>query len=390
MTKKRWVARLFFSLFLCLGGCSATGQDNQEKRDVAKAGKHPATAVEVVKVAASSIEDGIDVVGSLAFKFETDVRSEYTGIVTDVYVTEWVQVKKGTPLAKLDTREVTVVLKKAETAVEVAKANLLQAEVAANRANREYGRLLKLKEAGLVTQQNLDDGLTEKEAAAARIAAAQGQIKAAEDEVLYVKTKLSKTLILAPVDGTVSLRNVNVGDFVGEMGAKAMFKVVDDHLLDLILAVPSTEMEAVKVGQALLFSTDALPGKTFRGKIRFINPGVNETDRSVKVTAEVENMSKQLKGGLFVKGRIMTGKRTGVVKLPRSALTAWDMPGKKGDLFVIRENMAQRRTVQLGGMAEGSVEISSGIVVGDLVITRGGFNVKDGDPVNIIRINGEK
>ncbi|MCX5907911.1 MAG: efflux RND transporter periplasmic adaptor subunit [Deltaproteobacteria bacterium] len=390
MTKKRWMARLFFSLFLCLGGCSATGQDNQEKRDVAKAGKRPATAVEVVKVAASSIEDGIDVVGSLAFKFETDVRSEYTGIVTDVYVTEWVQVKKGTPLAKLDTREGAVVLKKAETAVEVAKANLMQAEVAANRANREYERLLKLKEAGLVTQQNLDDGLTEKEAAAARIAAAQGQIKAAEDEVLYVKTKLSKTLILAPVDGTVSLRNVNVGDFVGEMGAKAMFKVVDDQLLDLILAVPSTEMEAVKVGQALLFSTDALPGKTFRGKIRFINPGVNETDRSVKVTAEVENMGKQLKGGLFVKGRIMTGKRTGVLKLPRSALITWDMPGKKGELFVIRENMAQRRTVQIGGMAEGSVEISSGIVTGDLVITRGGFNVKDGAPVNIIRINGEK
>ncbi len=380
-------AFLFFSLLIGLWGCSATGQDQKEEE---KAKKRPPVAVEVIKVKVSTTEEGIDVVGSLTFKFETDVKSEYTGIVTDVYVTEWVPIKKGTPLAKLDTREIEVVLKKAQTAVEVAKANLLQVEVAANRANREYERLVKLKEAGLVTQQNLDDGLTEKEAAAARIAAAQGQIKAAEDEVLYIQTKQSKTLITAPVDGIVSLRNVNIGDFVGEMGAKPMFKIVDARFLDLIITIPSGEMGAVRVGQSLLFSTDALPGKIFAGKVRFINPGVNEADRSVKVTVEVENVNQQLKGGLFVKGRIMTGKRSGVLKVPRTALLTWDVPGKKGELFVVQDNRVQRRTVQIAAITEGFVEISSGVKAEEQVISRGGFNVKDGDPVNVTRINGEK
>ncbi len=329
-------------------------------------------------------------VGSLSAKFGTDVKSEYTGIVAEVYVTEWVRVAKGTPLARLDTREADLVLSKAQMAVDVAKANLLQAEVAANRANREYERLLKLKEAGLVTQQALDDGLTEKEAAAARIATARAQIKAAEEEVRYTQTRLSKGIIRSPMDGVVSLRNVNVGDFVGEMGAKPMFRIVDNSILDLTVNVPSGEMGSVHVGQPLTFSTDALPGKIFSGKVKFINPAVNEADRSVKVVAEVQNVDEQLKGGLFAKGRIMTGTRAGVLKVPQTALLTWDVPAKKAEVFVVDGDTARRQTVRTGNISGDRVEIPSGLTPGQQVITRGGFNVKDGNKVNVTRINGEK
>ncbi len=369
---------IVFLSILC--GCSATGEDPKK---IEKAGKPP-VAVEVFKVAASTISDGIDVVGSLSAKFGTDVKSEYTGIVAEVYVTEWVRVSKGTALAKLDTREAELILRKAQLAVDVAKANLLQAEVSANRANREYERLLKLKEAGLVTQQALDDGLTEKEAAAARITTATAQIKAAEEEVRYTQTRLSKAIIRSSMDGVVSLRNVNVGDYVGEMGAKPMFRIIDNSVLDLTVTVPSVEMGAVRVGQPLTFSIDALPGKAFSGKVKFINPAVNEADRSVKVVAEVENMDEQLKGGLFVKGRIMTGTRTGVLRVPQTAFLAWDVPGKKGELFVVTGDIAHRRTVRTGAISDGLVEISSGLSAGEQVITRGGFNVKEGERVSII------
>jgi RND family efflux transporter MFP subunit len=368
-------------------GCSSTTGEDPKK--IEKVGKPP-VAVEVFKVAASTVSEGIDVVGSLSAKFGTDMKSEYTGIVAEVYVTEWVRVAKGTPLARLDAREADLVLSKAQMAVDVAKANLLQAEVAANRANREYERLLKLKEAGLVTQQALDDGLTEKEAAAARIATATAQIKAAEEEVRYTQTRLSKGIIRSPMDGVVSLRNVNVGDFVGEMGAKPMFRIVDNSILDLTVNVPSGEMGSVHVGQPLTFSTDALPGKTFSGKVKFINPAVNEADRSVKVVAEVQNVDEQLKGGLFAKGRIMTGTRAGVLKVPQTALLTWDVPAKKAEVFVVDGDTARRQTVRTGNISGDRVEIPSGLTPGQQVITRGGFNVKDGNKVNVTRINGEK
>ncbi len=386
--KKGFILKVaLFALWVGIYGCSATGED---KKPNEKGGQRPPVAVEVTKATAANITDGIEVIGTLSSKFGAEVKSEYTGIVAEVYVTEWVQVEKGTPLVRLDTREGELVLKKAQTAVEIAKANLMQVEVAANRANREYERALKLKEVGLITQQNLDDARTEREAAAVRISAAKAQIQAAEEDVEHAQTRLSKAIIRSPRKGVISWRNVNVGDYVGEMGAKPMFRIVDNRVLELTVTVPSGEMGAVRMGQALTFSTDAIPGKTFTGKVMFINPTVNEADRSVRVVAELENTPEQLKGGLFVKGRILTGKRTGGIKIPRIALLTWDVAATKAEIFVINENVAHRRTVRTGNISGDQVEIISGLASGQQVITRGGFNVKDGDKVNVTRVNGEK
>ena len=378
---------LVLLLLLAAAGCSAVGE---EKKASEKAKGKPPVAVEAAKVIAADVTEGIEVIGTLAAKFGADVRSEYTGIVTDVYVTEWVKVKKGDPLAKLDTREIEVALKRTVAAVEVAKANVLQLEVAENRANREYERAVKLKEEGLITQQALDDAGTEKLAAAARIAAAKAQIRLAEEEVNQVQTRLAKTLLRSPMDGMVSLRNVNVGDFVGEMGAKPMFRIVDNRLLDLTVTVPSGEMASLRPGQLITFSTDALPGRTFSGKVMFLNPIVNEADRSLKVVAEVDNSKEQLKSGLFVSGRIKTGERKGVLKIPRTALLTWDVPGKKGEVFVIQGDRAERRAVRTGALSGDLVEVTEGLERGNLVVTRGGFNVKDGDRVSVTRTIGEK
>lgn len=375
-------------LVLSLGISSCSGKEEGKNPGGKNVGRPP-VAVEVAKVEIADHSEGIDVVGSLAPKFGADIKSEYAGIVTEVYVTEWVRVKKGTPLTKIDSREIEILLMKASAGVEMAKANLLQAEVAGNRANREYDRLLKLKAVGVVTQQNLDDGLTEKEATAARIEAAKAQLRAAEEDLRHTQTRLSKTTICSPIDGVVSFRGVNVGDLVGEAGSqKLMFKIIDTRVLDLTVTVSSVEMGAVHVGLPLTFSTDAIPGKTFTGKVMFINPVVNESDRSVKVTAEVENVSEQLKGGLYVKGRIITGRRTGILRVPRIAFLSWDVVGKKGDVFVVKGGIVNRQTVQTGSVMGDFVEVTSGLSPGEPIVVRGGFNLKDGDQVNVTQVNG--
>jgi RND family efflux transporter MFP subunit len=373
-------------LWIVFSGCSDKGGN---KNPDGKTTGRPPVAVDVIKAVKTDFTEGIDVVGSLSPKFSAEIKSEYAGIVTEVYVTEWVKVKKGTSLAKIDAREMEILLQKAGAAIEMAKANLLQAEVSGNRANREYDRLLKLKEVGLVTQQNIDDGLTEKEAAAARIAAARAQLKVAEEDLQHTQTRLSKTLIRSPIDGVVSFRGVNVGDLVGEMGSpKIMFRIIDTRTLDLTVTVPSTEMSKLHVDQPLTFSTDALPEQKFTAKVMFINPVVNDSDRSIKVTAEVENVSEQLKGGLYVKGRIVTGKRTDIIRVLRVALLSWDVPGKKGDLFVVNGEIANRRTVQTGIVMGDFIEVTSGLTLGEPVVVRGGFNLKDGDRVSVTQVNG--
>jgi membrane fusion protein, multidrug efflux system len=375
--------RLFMGIALLL--CTTAIYSCSKGDATGKSGQKPAVAVEATKVVTKDLVEGVDVVGSLSPKFQADVKAEYPGLVAEVYVMEWVTVKKGTPLAKLDTRELDLVLRKSEAATEAAKANVLQAEVSENRANREYDRLTKLKEVGLVTQQNLDDAGTEKAAAGARIAAAKAQLKAAEDEFRQMQTRLSKAVITSPLNGVVAVRNVNAGDLSKDM---LLFRVVDNRLLDLTVTVPSKQMGSVKVGQPLTFSTAAIPDKIFAGKVTFVNPAVNETDRSVKVIAEVPNDPEELKGGMFVKGRIVTGKREGVLQIPRTGLITWDVAAKKAEVFVVTGDQAQRRSLRTGSVSGELVEVATGLQAGDVVVTRGGFNLSDGDRVKVMQANG--
>lgn len=384
MAAKGWFV-WFFVLFLGLGlyGCSAQGSDDRGgKNDPTR----PLVAVEVLKVKPADLTEVIDVVGSLSPKFQTDVKSEMTGIVREILVTEWIPVRKGAILARLDAREEDVVLQKAEADRAAARANLLQSETAGRRADREYLRTINLKAAGLMTQQNLDDALTAKEAAEAAIASAKAQANAAEKGVHYAGTRLSKMVIVAPMDGVVAYRDVNVGDLVGEMGAqKPLFKIVDNRILDLTVTVASRSLEKVKVGMAVTFTTDAFPGKTFSGKVSFINPVVNDADRTIQIRIEVPNQNQILKGGLFVKGQIVSGTRKGVLQVPRSALVNWDRLKNTGKVLIIDKQTARLAPVQTGGAADELVEIVSGLQAGQTVITRGGFNVRQGDRVKIIQ-----
>ena len=368
--KRTMAAAGIVALLIVTASCSRTGEG-----EGTRAGGKPLVAVEVTPAAAGELVQTIDVVGSLAPKFASDIKSEFTAVVSEVYVTEWVQVAKGQPLAKLDTRE-------GELALESARASLLQAEVGETRATRELERTVKLKEFGLATQQNLDDARTAKDAAAAATAAARAAVRSME-------TRLEKAVIRAPMDGVVAFRGVSVGDRVENMGGNtAIFRIVDNRLLDLTVTVPSTKGSALRVGLPLEFTTDGVPGRTFRGTVRFINPTVSEADRSVKVVAEVPNSDGALRGGVFVKGHIRIGERTGVLQIPRTALLSWDVERNSGEIFVITGDVAERRAVRTGEVTGESVEIVQGVAAGDKVVTRGGFNLRPGDRVQIAKPEG--
>ncbi|MBI4767650.1 MAG: biotin/lipoyl-binding protein, partial [Deltaproteobacteria bacterium] len=195
------IGAVLAALWIGAWGCSKAKEDS---KGVEKSGALPPVAVEATPVQARDLIEGIEVVGSLTPRFEARLKAEYSGIVTDVYVTEWVRVKKGTPLAKLDTREIEAVVQKAQAAVELGKANLLQAEVGGNRAERELTRAQNLKESGLITQQLFEDVKTEKAASAARIAAAKAQVLAAEKDMNQAQTRMSKAVIKSPMDGVVA------------------------------------------------------------------------------------------------------------------------------------------------------------------------------------------
>jgi RND family efflux transporter MFP subunit len=367
-------------LAIAVGGSACSKKDGQEP--AAAAAARPPAAVETFRAAAADIPEAVEVTGTLVPRFDAEVKSEFAGRIAEVFVTQWVRVKAGAPLARVDTREGEAVVRRAESAVAMAKANLLEAQAASGRADRELERARKLKESGLITQQALDDATTQKEASEARVAAARAAIASADEDVRQSQTRLGKAFIRAPFDGVVAERLVNVGEVVGDM-QKVVFRVVDDRHLNLTLIIPSASLASVRAGQPLTFAVDSIPGRRFPAVLRFINPVVNDVDRSVKAIAEVNEGGGALKGGLFVKARIETGRRSAVLRVPRGALLTWDTAAGKAELFVVAGGVAHRRAVTTGAVSGEQVEIASGLAAGEDVILRGAFNVKDGGKVAV-------
>ena len=330
----------------------------------------PPVAVSVAPVIVGSVTETVDVVGSLSPKYAADVKSEVSGTVAAVYVTEWVPVRAGARLAQLNTAE-------NDAALDAIKAGEAQARVAETRARREYDRALQLKQYGLITPQAVDDARSALEASEATAAAAHAQLRTAE-------ARLAKSFITSPMDGVIATRGVNVGDRVENMGSGApMFRIVDNRLLDLTVSVPSVHLGVVRVGQPLAFTVDAIPGRTFTGTVMFINPAVDEASRAAKVVAEVRNAGDALKGGLFARGRIVVSNKADVLQVPRAALLNWNITGATAEVFVVRDGKVDKRPVRTGQVAGPAVTIFAGLVSGDQVVTRGGFALKAGDRVTV-------
>jgi len=359
---------------LLAASCSGSPAETAPAAAAAESGRPP-VAVSVAPASRTDFQESVEIVGTLAPKFTADVQSEVTGTVTAVYVTEWVPVRKGDKLARLDTTET-------EAGIAALKAVEAQARVAESRAKREYERAQQLQKFGLITPQAFDDAKSAVEAAEAATAAAQAQTRTGE-------ARLAKSQLAAPIDGVVALRAVNVGDRVENMGGSGpLFRIVDNRLLDLTVSVPSSRLSSVKIGQIIVFTTDALPGRTFTGKVMFINPAIDAASRSAKIVVEVPNRDGQLKGGAFVKGRIVVANRPGVLQVPREALLNWSLEQQTADVFLARGDRAEKRTVKTGQSNGVTVEVVSGLEPGDPVVVRGGFSLQPGDRLVVAKGEG--
>ena len=119
-----------------------------------------------------------------------------------------------------------------------------------------------------------------------------------------------------------------------------------------------------------------------------INPSADPVSRSVKIMADVPNPDGELRGGTFVKGRIRTGQRAGVLQIPRIALLSWDVERSSGRGVRPRRRHSRAPDGQDRRGDGELVEVVEGVVAGDRVVTRGGFNLRPGDRVQVVTAQG--
>jgi membrane fusion protein, multidrug efflux system len=144
--------------------------------------------------------------------------------------------------------------------------------------------------------------------------------------------------------------------------------------------VPEVFMRQVQVGQQLQVQLDALPGRTFEGKVFAVNPLIDAAGRAVVIRAMVRNPDTSLRPGMFTRVRLITRTAQDALVLPEQALVP---QGDQQFVYRIIDGKAVRTKVEVGQRRDAKVEILAGVTQDDIVVTAGQLKLRDGAPVTV-------
>jgi RND family efflux transporter MFP subunit len=360
-------------------------------------------AIEVTTAAAIKRElpRFFEATGSLAGDQQTDVAPQTSGKVIAVGVDIGTPVRRGQMLVRLDDAELKLRVDQAVTQVSQAKAAVRQAEekiglrpgqafdpnrvaeVGAARvtfelAEKNLRRAEKLIESGDVSRSFYDeqrarrDQLKEQYDVAlaqarqnyAAVEVARTSVANAESQLALARKNLSYAVIPAPIDGFVSERTADLGEYVSPQQKVAT--IVRTNPLRIRIDIPEQAIPEVQVGQSVSVTTSAWPDQNFSGRVARIAPNVSATSRTLTVEAEIENSGGALKPGQFATVRILQERADPAVLVPARAVVT---EAGVSRVYVIKDGRAEQRVVQTGQTEGDLIEIKSGIAADEQVAT---------------------
>lgn len=307
-----------------------------------------AVTVEAAKVTLTALPQAIIAVGSLRSDESVTVRPEAAGRISEIGFKEGQRIAKGDMLLRLDPA--------------VNDAEVLQARANLTLAKTKFDRAVDLAKSNFISGQARDE--------------AENNLKVAQAALALSEAKRAKMEIRAPFSGIVGLRSVSVGDYVKEGADIVNLESIDPLKVDF--RVPEVFLKQVRTGQPLEITLDALPGRSYAGRILAINPLVDAAGRSIVIRAQVANPDTTLRPGMFARVRLITGERQDAIVVPEQALVPF---GSDQFVFRVVDGKAQRVRVDIGQRGDGRVEIRQGLGPEDTVIVAGQLKVRDGVPV---------
>ncbi|NEO29222.1 MAG: efflux RND transporter periplasmic adaptor subunit [Symploca sp. SIO3C6] len=218
------------------------------------------------------------------------------------------------------------------------------------------------------------------------IAQAKAQLEAQKAQVQLLKTQLEDTRVVAPVGGKVAEKMASVGDVTST--GKKLFEIIENRRLELLLEVTEIQLPQIKTGQSLTITSDSDAGLKLSGKVREIDPVVNQESRQAIIKVDLPT-TESLRPGMFLRSLITTSTATGLT-VPAKAV----LPQANGSAIVYLlngDNTVKEHLVEMGELLPGEqVEVRSGLSQGDRIVVKGAAYLKDGDKVEVIETTSQK
>lgn len=271
---------------------------------------------------------------------KVEVGSEVSGTIAKIFVDYNDVVKKGEILAQLDKIKYTSAVKKAEAALNVAKASLQNMEALLFEANATLSRNKNLKiytKDALPSQSDWDRDYANYLSAKAQVNSAKAQVEQARQTYISSQYDLDKTTIYSPIDGTILERNIDEGQTVAaSFQTPVLFQIAKDLTkMELQASIDEADIASVKAGQNVTFSVDAYGDKIFNAKIKMVrvNSEIVEGVVTYKAIINVDNTNLLLKPGMSVDVDIAIETIKDSLIVPKAALLYIPVVKKTTQIF---------------------------------------------------------
>jgi membrane fusion protein, multidrug efflux system len=352
--RKLLVSAASVAVVALVGGVAYwAGQRASPASAAAAPAKGPAAqgvVVEASRVTLVKLPQALSAVGSLRSDETVVLRPEVAGRIATIAFREGEPVTKGQVLVRLDD------------SVQQADFDRARANLTLSRTKHE--RAIDLRNKGFLSGQALDESLN--------------NLKVAEADAELMTARANKMTLRAPFSGTIGLRQASVGDYVKEGQDIVNLESLDTLKVDFRL--PELALSQLKGGQALQITLDALPDRTYEGKVYAVNPLIDANGRSIVIRAQVPNRDAKLRPGMFARVRLFTSDNKDAVVVPEEALFPL---GDEKYVYKVVDGKAQRQKIEIGQRREGRVEVVNGLGPDDVVVTAGVIKLREGVAVTI-------
>ncbi|MDO9571608.1 MAG: efflux RND transporter periplasmic adaptor subunit [Hydrogenophaga sp.] len=320
--------------------------------------------VEVAPVKTLRIQDDAQAVGTLRSRQSVTLRPEVSGRIAQIGFADGARVRRGQLLVQLDDVLQRAELSQAQAQLSIARANL--------KRNQE------LVAENFVAQRVLDES--------------QANLQVAEAQVALAQARLQRMRVMAPFDGTVGLRSINLGEYVKD-GAD-LVNLEDTSALTVDFRLPERYQTRIAAGQSVQVQLDALPGQSFVARVQAVDPLLDANGRSVAVRAVLPpSPAGDLRPGMFARVLTVFSVDEAALVVPEEALVP---QGGKQFVFKLEKEgegdaarLVSRRTeVQLGVRQGAQVQVLAGLAAGDTVVVAGQQRLqRDGTAVRVVDMN---
>ena len=345
-----------------------------------------------------AIQTSVLASGRLVHEEEINLSTEQPGRVTAIYVEEGEKVKAGQLLLQIDDERYRTAVEQREASVRMQRISIERMQTQLETQRRQTERTRQIFERGLIDEDSYDMAVNSLAIAEIDLRSSQEQLSQTQAQLDQAQDDLNKTQVFAPIDGTVTALDIEVGETAivssTNVPGSNLMTIADTSSILTEVNVDEADIANIRLGQQALIYAIAYPDDPVEGTIESIAVSARvaegEQGRSFAIKIRItDTMGLELRPGMSCRTEIFTDLKEGVVAVPIQAIIVEeDLSEDETDYYVFRRDgdRAERVDVEVGISDDTFQEITSGLSLGDEIVVgpdRVLRNLDDGDSITL-------